>query len=154
MRRCPSRAELPLDGAGKAVDAALRSLRYRDRSAAQIDGQLAARGASQDERTEALATLVRTGLLDDRRFAERRAEQLAGRGAGDAFIRHDLLRADVDPELIEAALSGVEPELERAERIVSRRGSGPKTARYLAAKGFSPDVVHAVVARAGDDPLG
>ena len=64
------------------------------------------------------------------------------------------MRADVDPELIEAALSGVEPELERAERIVSRRGSGPKTARYLAAKGFSQDVVHAVVARAGHDPLG
>lgn len=136
------------------MEAALRSLRHRDRSAAQIDGQLAARGVSEDERADALATLERTGLLDDRRFAERRAEQLAGRGAGDAFIRHDLLRAGIDPELVEAALSEVEPELGRAERIVDRRGSGPKTARYLAAKGFSQDTLRAVVARAGDEPLG
>ena len=145
---------MPPDGAGEAVEAALRSLRHRDRSVAQIDGQLASRGISEDDRADALATLARTGLVDDRRFAERRAEQLAERGAGDAFIRHDLQGAGVDSDLVEAALSGVAPEYERAERIVERRGSGSKTARYLAAKGFSHDTVHAVVARAGADPLG
>ena len=130
---------------------ALRSLRHRDRSAAQIDDQLAARGVSEDGRVEALATLARTGLVDDRRFAEARAEQLADRGAGDAFIRHDLLRAGVDAELVEHALSALDGEPERAERIVARRGSGAKTARYLAGKGFSDDVIHAVVARGRDD---
>ena len=130
---------------------ALRSLRHRDRSAAQIDDQLAARGVSEVERLEALATLARTGLVDDRRFADTRAEQLADRGAGNAFIRHDLLRAGVDAELVEHALSALDGEHERAERIVARRGSGAKTARYLAGKGFSDDVIHAVVARAGDD---
>ena len=130
---------------------ALRSLRHRDRSAAQIDDQLAARGVSEDERVEALATLARTGLVDDHRFADTRAEQLAERGAGDAFIRHDLLRAGVDAELVEHALSTLDGEPERAERIVARRGSGAKTARYLAGKGFSEEVIHAVVARGGDD---
>ena len=48
----------------------------------------------------------------------------------------------------------VEPERERAERIVASRGQGAKTARYLAAKGFSQDTVHTAVARAGDDALG
>ena len=48
-------------------------------------------------------------------------------------------------------MSALEGERVRAERIVARRGAGAKTARYLAGKGFSEDVVHAVVARAGDD---
>ena len=97
---------------------------------------------------------MRTGLLDDRRFAAARAERLAERGAGDALIRHDLLRAGLDVDLVEHALTALESERERAERIVARRGSGPKTARYLSGKGFSEDVVHAVVARAVDDALG
>ena len=57
---------------------------------------------------EALATLARTGLVDDRRFAETRAERLADRGAGNAFIRHDLLRAGVDAELVEHAMSALD----------------------------------------------
>ena len=133
---------------------ALRSLRHRDRSAAQIDGHLAACGVSEDERVEALATLARTGLVNDLRFAETRAERLADRCAGDAFIRHDLLRVGVDAEVVEQVIAALESERERAERIVAGRGHGAKTARYLAGKGFSQDIVHAVVARAGDDALG
>ena len=102
-------------------------------------------------RVEALATLARTGLVDDRRFAETRAGRLADRGAGNAFIRHDLLRAGIDADLVEHALSELESERERAERIVARRGLGAKTARYLAGKGFSDEVVHAAVARVDDD---
>jgi SOS response regulatory protein OraA/RecX len=101
-----------------------------------------------------LATLVRTGLVDDRRFAEARAAGLAHRGAGNAFIRHDLAMAGVDHDLIDHALTALESERERAERIVARRGGGAKTARYLAGKGFSEDVLHAVVAHAGGDALG
>lgn len=134
-----------------AVESALRALRHRDRSAAQLDDRLAARGVSEDDRVEALATLARTGLVDDRRFAKTRAERLADRGAGNAFIRHDLLRAGVDAELVEHAMSALESERERAEHIVARRGPGAKTARYLAGKGFSDDVIHAVVAHAGND---
>lgn len=137
-----------------AVELALRALRHRDRSAAQIDGHLASRGVAEAARVEALATLVRTGLVDDRRFAETRAATLADRGAGDAFIRHDLVLAGIDGDLIDDALTTVDGERERAERVVARRGGGPKTARYLAGKGFSPDVVNAVIADSGDDALG
>ncbi len=133
------------------VETALRALRHRDRSAAQIDGHLAARGISEHDRAKALATLSRTGLVDDRRFAEARAAGLADRGAGDALIRHDLTLAGVDDDAIESALGALESERERAERIVARRGVGAKTARYLAGKGFSSHVVHAVVAPADDD---
>jgi SOS response regulatory protein OraA/RecX len=136
------------------VETALRALRHRDRSAAQIDAHLAARGISESDRMDALATLARTGLVDDRRFAESRAAGLADRGAGDAFIRHDLTLAGVDDGVVEHVLGALDAERVRAERIVARRGVGVKTARYLSGKGFSEDVVHAVVARGGDDALG
>lgn len=93
-------------------------------------------------------------MTDDTRFAELRARSLAERGAGDAFIRHELRSGGVDDESIEAALGDLEPEIVRAERIVERRGRSPRTARFLAAKGFSEDVVYAAVARDGDEPLG
>jgi SOS response regulatory protein OraA/RecX len=48
----------------------------------------------------------------------------------------------------------LDSEAERAGRIIERRGASPKTARYLAGKGFSEDVVHAVVAHARDERLG
>jgi SOS response regulatory protein OraA/RecX len=97
---------------------------------------------------------VRTALVDDRRYATARASTLADRGAGDERIRHELVFAGVDPELAEAAIGSLESETIRAERIVARRGASPQTARYLAGKGFSDDVVHVAVAHARDEPLG
>ena len=70
------------------------------------------------------------------------------------MIRHELVLAGVDEGVVEEALAALDRELVRAERIVARRGAHAKTARYLAGKGFSDDVVHAVVARVGDDGLG
>jgi SOS response regulatory protein OraA/RecX len=51
-------------------------------------------------------------------------------------------------------LASLGPERERAEAIVARRGAGPKTARYLAAKGFSYDVVESVIAQSSRETLG
>ena len=72
---------------------------------------------------------------------------LAERGKGDAAIRFDLERAGVDRADLEPALAELEPERERAERVVGRRGGGPSTARLLAGRGFDEDVVAAVVAQ-------
>jgi len=153
-KRFPSRADPTLEGADAAVEAALRLLRHRDRSAAQIDRELAERGVATEVRAEALEALVRTGLVDDARFAERRASVLADRGAGDAFIRHDLGAAGIAQDLADDALTAVEGEHERARRIVERRGASAKTARYLAGKGFSSDVVHTAIAHVADESLG
>ena len=105
------------------------------------------------ERT-ALETLVRTDLVDDRRYAERRAQSLADRGAGNALIRHELARAGLDPDVVDDVLASLRPERERAEAIVARRGAGPKTARYLAGKGFSYDVVESFIAQSRRETLG
>ena len=137
-----------------AVDAALRALHHRDLSAAELERRLAAKGFDEVERESALETLGRTGLLDDRRYAEARAAALAARGAGNALVRHELARAGVEEGLVTEAIALLEPERERALRIAERRGFGPKTARYLSGKGFSEDSLGALVASADGDELG
>ena len=136
-----------------AVEQALRALRYRDQTTAELSARLAKRGVRAAEREQALETLERIGYVDDERFARMRAEQLAARGSGDALIRDDLERRGVADELVEAALANLEPERLRAETVVSRRGHGPKTGRYLAARGFAGDVVAAAVAQEGSRAL-
>lgn len=137
-----------------AFESAIRALRHRDRTSAQLDRHLAERGFTEVERASALATLARTGVLDDIRYAANRAATLAGRGAGDAFIRHDLERAGLGSSAIDDALGLVEPERVRAARIVERRGASAKTARYLAGKGFSDEVVRGAVAHVAGEALG
>jgi regulatory protein len=137
-----------------AVDAALRALRHRDLSARELEQRLQAKGYEDAERGSALETLERTGLLDDARFAEARARSLAARGAGDAAIRHALVHAGIDREVVQDAVEALEPEGERAREIAARRGEGPKTARYLRGKGFSEEAVAAVVADSNADELG
>ena len=130
-----------------AVETALRALRFRDRTTAELDARLEQRGVGEAEREQALETLERIGYVDDERFARSRAERLAERGSGDALIRDDLERRGVAAEIVEAALAELEPERSRAARIVERRGPGEKTARYLAGKGFGEDALEGIVAR-------
>jgi SOS response regulatory protein OraA/RecX len=136
------------------TEAALRALRHRDLSVRELDERLRARGYDEAERDDAIDALVRTGVVDDTRYAESRARQLAGRGAGDVLIRHTLARAGVEAAVADDAILTVAPEAERARIIVERRGPGPKTARYLLGKGFSDEVVANVVASESGRELG
>jgi SOS response regulatory protein OraA/RecX len=141
-------------GEQEALEAALEALRYRDLSESELERKLADRGFAEDTRSEAVSTLKRTGLLDERRFAEGRARSLAARGAGDAFIRDALERAGVPDDVVDDALAVLEPESQRASAIVGRRGSDAKTARYLAAKGFASDTIGDVIASVRREELG
>jgi SOS response regulatory protein OraA/RecX len=154
MRTRPSPSSTEAASAAGALDQALGALRRRERSAAEVDRYLAERGVGDDARAEVIETLARTALVDDRRFAELRARTLAERGAGNDLVRHELARAGVDAELVDEAVAALPPESERAARIVARKGASPKTARYLGGKGFSDDVVRAVIAHSRDEPLG
>jgi SOS response regulatory protein OraA/RecX len=126
-----------------ALKHATRRLRRRDLTVRRLDAELERRGVAAGARADALAVLGRAGLLDDARVAEARATALAGRGLGNAAIRWDLERQGVGAELAELAIDGLEDERERAERIVRVRGIGVTTARFLARKGFSEEVVEA-----------
>ena len=131
----------------KALAVATRALARREHSRRSLGERLQRAGIAECEAEEILAELERLGLLDDRRFALERARVLAERGKGDAAIRFDLERSGVSASAVEEALARLDPERERAERLVGRRGATPATARLLAGRGFDEDVVAAVVAR-------
>jgi SOS response regulatory protein OraA/RecX len=135
-----------------ARELALRALRHRDHSALELEQRLARRGIAKPVRDEVLATLTRTGLVDDRRFSETLAGSLAARGAGDLLIADRLRRAGIAPELA-GVLERLDPEVGRARTILARRGPGSKTARYLFGKGFSEETI-ATVANVKDEELG
>lgn len=137
-----------------AFEASLRLLRHRDLSDAEVRRRLLARGFTSVESDDAVERLVRTGMVDDGRFAILRASSLAARGAGDALIRHDLERAGVPSEVADEAIAGLEPEPERARTVVERRGTSSRTLRYLQAKGFAVESIHGLVADARAEELG
>ncbi len=131
----------------EALAVATRALARREHSRGSLAERLQRAGVGESEAEEVLAELERLGLLDDSRFALERARVLAERGKGDAAIRFDLESSGVSAAAVEEALAQVDPERERAERLVGRRGATPATARLLAGRGFDEDVVAAVVAR-------
>jgi SOS response regulatory protein OraA/RecX len=120
----------------EALQAAGRALRHRDLSRRRLAERLEA-AVPPAAAAASLAALERAGLVDDDRVARVRAESLAERGYGDEAIRHRL-RAEGLPE---EALSELTPEAERARPLIERRGSGARTARWLAARGFGEETV-------------
>lgn len=133
---------------------AARSLARRDLTEKELAERLSRAQIAPATRAEAVGLLVEAGAVDDGRFAKARAELLAERGAGDALIQHDLVRRGVPDDLVQAAVSALEPEAARARRIVERRGTSLRTARHLAGKGFSEDSIEGAcgVAIAEDAP--
>ena len=127
----------------EALHLAGRALRTRDLSRDELAARLARASVPPAAAAESVAALERAGLLDDARLAASRAAALAERGYGDAAVRHDLECRGVAAEQIAAVIAELEPETERARRIVERRGAGPRTTRYLAGKGFGEDVLGA-----------
>jgi SOS response regulatory protein OraA/RecX len=130
----------------EAVDAAARLLRHGDRSRAELERRLRERNVDEEAVREALDTLERVGVLDDARTASLRAANLAERGYGDLYIRAELERRSLP---VEDAVTGLEPERERAARFVETKAVG---ARWLSRRGFDPEIV-AAVAGAGSGAL-
>jgi len=127
------------------IELAARALQHRDRSRRDLEERLARAGIDVDARNDALETLERVGYVDDERFAGARAEALAGRGYGDAWIRHDLVGHGVAAEVVATAIGALVPEAERAAALVERLGSTPKTGARLARKGFGHDSLEAAL---------
>ena len=119
-------------------------IRRREVSTAELETRLEHAHVDPATRSEVVERLSAAGAVDDARFAEHRARSLSERNAGDLMIRHDLSGRGISGEMVEAAIELLEPESERARRVVKRRGPGAKTARYLAGKGFSEDAIESV----------
>jgi len=139
---------------GDALAAGVQALARRDRTEQGLLGMLERKGVGERERKETVAALQRHGALDDGRFALARAAALAERGLGDAAIAFRLERDGVDQEHSAAALAALEPERERAARLAERRGTGARTARWLAARGFAPESIETAIAPSEGPELG
>jgi SOS response regulatory protein OraA/RecX len=129
----------------EALAVAGRSLRARDQSTRRLLERLERANVSPAARDEVVSTLTRVGVVDDARFASARARALAERGYGDSAIIADLERQGVPGELWPGALAELQPESERAGRVVQRRGRGVNTARFLAARGFGEEALEAAL---------
>jgi SOS response regulatory protein OraA/RecX len=129
----------------EALAVAGRSLRVRDMSTRRLLERLDRASVSPAARDEAVSTLTRAGVVDDARFASARARALAERGYGDSAIAADLERQGVPRELWPSAVAELQPESERAARVVQRRGRGVNTARFLAARGFGEEALEAAL---------
>jgi regulatory protein len=135
----------------RAVNSALRAVWQRDLSSQRLRERLERRHIPPAEREEAVGALQRAGFVDDARYASRRAALLADRGHGDSAIRWHLESEGVPPDLVAAAVGGLEPEQERARRVVETRGPGVRTARELARRGFGEDAVESALGSVADE---
>lgn len=127
--------------ASDPIDVAARALRHRDRSRRQVEERLERAGVDEKRRADALETLERVGYVDDARFAAGRAAALAASGYGDEGIRQLLQAEGVPPGLADDAVAALEPERDRAARLVERLGPSPRTAARLQRKGFGEESV-------------
>jgi hypothetical protein len=66
-------------------------------------------------------------------------------------IRFDLERQGLDDESVAAALARLEPERQRARRLVEQRGGGARTARWLAQRGFDAGAVEDALGRFAEE---
>jgi SOS response regulatory protein OraA/RecX len=136
----------------RALASAGRALRRRDLSEQGLAERLRRSGVSPAATGETVAALRTAGIVDDERLAHGRARALAERGWGDAAVRYQLEAEGIESDLVERALESLEPESERAREIVAARGEGPRTARYLAARGFGEDSIEASGASIAQEP--
>jgi SOS response regulatory protein OraA/RecX len=127
-----------------ALAQATRTLVTSGRSRGELEQRLARAGHVGSAREEALATLDRAGFVDDARVAQTRAELMARRGYGDAAIRADLRKRLIPPEAISEALSALEPEIDRARRLLEAETLDPKVLRRLAGRGFSRETLEEI----------
>jgi SOS response regulatory protein OraA/RecX len=135
----------------RALDAGLRALAQRDLSSDGVRRRLARRGVRMPERDEAVGRLAAAGLVDDARYAVRRAESLAARGYGDEAIRWRLAREGLAEDIAAGAVERLPSELVRADRLVEARGRGAATARELARRGFGEEAIEAALGAIADE---
>lgn len=140
----------------------------RSRGKQELDRALELRGYAPEERAQAIARLEGFGYLDDERFARERALTLLREGRhGETAVREKLLAHGLSPERVDAAVDEARRELAfdpaaAARALLQRRGllgtRDPKrvarAARLLATRGFSSEVIAALLPSAALDPVG
>jgi SOS response regulatory protein OraA/RecX len=128
----------------EALTKATRMLARRPLPRALLEERLEQNGIAPVVREEAVGVLEQAHYLNDRAYALDRAQGLAERGHGDTAVRHVLEQERLASDLIEEALTALEPELERARAIARAVPDRRKLLGRLARHGFDPDTVEQI----------
>jgi len=124
----------------------VRLLSARERTAADLRARLARKGFPPSAIEASLERAIALGYVDDLRTARTKAAALFARGVPRALIEQKLQAAGVSPGPLSAVMLEAPDEQELARTALQRRfrsklPAGDRAARYLAAKGFDPDLI-------------
>jgi regulatory protein len=137
---------------------ALRYLSQREHSRSELERKLAKYADSSDEIARVLDELQSRGFIDHARVAESVVHRKSARH-GVLRIAQELKAKGVEAPLVAAATARLKAtEVERAREVWRRKFDGPSAdaserarhARFLAARGFSGDVIARVLKGGGD----
>jgi len=132
-----------------ALEAGIKALSRRDLSRAELVARLQRSGIDPEDAELACMQLTHAGYQSDDRAANERARVLASRLQGDRAIRADLRRRGLSEVVIDSALEGVAPELERAEALARRAREPAQLARALNRKGYTEDTIEGALRTSG-----
>ena len=140
-------------------DRALRYLAQREHSRRELARKLSPHAESEIELEALLDALEEKRQLSDERFADARSHLLAKK-YGSARILHDLKARGVGDDLAkQTALAAKDGDLQRAREIWRRKFREPpgnreeraRHMRFLQSRGFSFDVIRAVLEGNAED---
>jgi regulatory protein len=138
---------------------ALRLLSGREYSRPELERKLARFEEEPDSLTRALDDLQTKGFINEQRVLESVVNRHSAK-FGAARIRQELQGKGLAPELISEATASLQvTELERARLVWQKKFTQPapdaqtsaKQMRFLAARGFSGEVIRRVVKGCPDD---
>jgi len=143
-------ARPPLSLKGRA----LRLLGQREHSRLELERKLGSYEEAPGQIARVLDELQAKGFIDHQRVAESVVHRRAGK-LGAMRIRQELMAKGLDAESVATTMAGLkETELQRARTVWQKKFAAhgadaaerARQARFLAARGFSADVVRRVVA--------
>ncbi len=133
----------------KAKERALGLLSYRSRSREELSRRLKRAGYDEDIVEETLLGLENAGFIDDAQFSQSWVNsRVSEKGLGKARVRWELRQRGVASEVIEEALSSVDPDEERIlaadaarrrwekDKDPDLRSKRRRVASYLQRQGF------------------
>lgn len=155
-RRSKSSASDPaaLHLADRVWQQAVRVLAAHDRSEQEMRLRLAVLGAPAQDIETTIDRLRDLRYLNDRRLAERTAEQAVRRGHGSEYARAQLTAKGVEERFIDEAIGAAfATEVQLAREVLGRRypvasqrpAERAKAARFLLQRGFPEAVVLAIL---------
>jgi regulatory protein len=149
-----------------ALDDALRLLAGRELSVAEVRARLTDRDHTREDVEAAIAQLIESGSLDDRRVARAFARtSLDVKGRGRVRVLRELSVKGISREVAAEAVAEVFADLDertlveraiqkklRGRARIATRADRARLYQHLMRQGFSPGAIRAALGKSGDDP--